>query len=429
MSRARSTQESAAPERHTPDQAEREEARSLGPAASGVGFAPPALPANGAAFQRARLRRLQRSAGNGAVQRALGAAAPAALQRDGEAAAAEPPTREFFNYDGVERARANSMSLFLRTQLLVQGGGRAVQGSRDKMLAVNDVYGQAFARFEGVLARARQEARDNERYYNIAVGVAAGVLASVLVSVGAALVLPAAVVEAGAFSGTWWALQAGSAGASAVAGTAAGDAAAQSGLTSEAGHDVMAPAGLRPEAMQLPAWRAITDLQSTLLTYSGATTNLFLMHGAAEHALGEIRAHVSGGETELDERDLLDICMSLVASNQALRTYEANLEAAMRHFARLSSAVEAAPARADVDELERNIWIMWMASLSDSQSDILDLDEIEDHLARIGLLGSGGQLGVDFGLYTSEEDEREALAAARRLNGGLSARYSTAPGT
>lgn len=410
------------------EQVSSEQAREPGLAATppGTAFAPPPAHPTHRSLRQGQLRRSQRSLGNQVVQRQLAAV----VQRDGpEGGVAERPTREFFNYADVEQARANALSLFLRTQMLVQGGNQAIQGSRDKLMAANGVYEQAFARFEAVLTRARQEARTNERYYNIAIGVGVGVLASVLVAVGAAAVLPAAALEAGAFTGTWWAVQAGSAGASAVGGAVGGDLVARTGVGSEAGHDLMAPAALRPEAMQLPAWRSLADLQRTLLRFSGATTNLFLMHGAAEHALGEIRAHTSGGETETSESDLLDICTSLVVSSQALRPYETALETAIQQFARLSGAVAAAPAAGSVDEVERNIWIMWMAALPNDESDILDLDEIENYLAQIGLLGPSGSLGVDFGWYTSEDDERAALAAARRLNGELTTRYDRAPGT
>ena len=66
---------------------------------------------------------------------------------------------------------------------------------------------------------------------------------------------------------------------------------------------------------------------------------------------------------------------------------------------------------------------MWMESVPDGRSDILDLDEIEDHLEAIGMLGGGSLLGVDFGIWTSTDDEREALAAARALARGVHARY------
>jgi len=367
-------------------------------------------------------------AGHGGALQRQPAARQALVQRTPPDTATERPTREFFNYSGVEQARGNSMSLFLRTQMLAQGGQAGVTSARDKLMTANSAYERAFQRYERVMGQAGQEARSNERYYNLAVGVATGVVASVVVAAAAAFLFPVAAAAA-VGSGAWLAVQGGSAVASAALGTAAGDLVGQTGLTSEVGHDLQPPAGLRPEAMALPVWRALSELQSTLLRFSGTTTNMFLMHGAAEYALGEIRAHVDGGTPETSEDELLDICTSLFASNQALRQYETALEAGIQQIAAINRAVAEAPAEADVNEVERDIWIMWMASLPDSQSDVLDLDAIENYLAQIGLLGPGGTLGVDFGIYTSEDDEREALAAARSHNTALSSRYNHVPRT
>jgi hypothetical protein len=48
-----------------------------------------------------------------------------------------------------------------------------------------------------------------------------------------------------------------------------------------------------------------------------------------------------------------------------------------------------------------------------TNSDLLDRDAIEDHLHAIGVLGKNSILGVDFGRWTSEDDEKEAIAAAK----------------
>src|SRR5262249_55657245 len=64
-------------------------------------------------------------------------------------------------------------------------------------------------------------------------------------------------------------------------------------------------------------------------------------------------------------------------------------------------------------EMEQDIWILWMSTILNRDSNILDYDAIEDHLASIGVLGPNSRLGVDFGWWTSEDDELAALEAAR----------------
>lgn len=76
---------------------------------------------------------------------------------------------------------------------------------------------------------------------------------------------------------------------------------------------------------------------------------------------------------------------------------------------------------------ERKIWIDWIAHLQNRNTggagryaaghgrnaDVLDENPIENHLHHIGVLGPDSDLGVDFGAYTTDADENEAVDAAR----------------
>ena len=83
-------------------------------------------------------------------------------------------------------------------------------------------------------------------------------------------------------------------------------------------------------------------------------------------------------------------------------------------------------------EMEQDIWVLWIASLdpkNEDSHDILDLDAIEDHLHyKIGVLGEGSVLGVNFGRYTSEADERAAIYAARAKKATILARFKQLSG-
>ena len=74
-------------------------------------------------------------------------------------------------------------------------------------------------------------------------------------------------------------------------------------------------------------------------------------------------------------------------------------------------------------EMEQDIWILWMAELSDDESDVLDRDAIENHLTEIGVLGPAGLLGVDFGWWTSKSDELDAIHAARGKKREIEVKY------
>jgi len=75
---------------------------------------------------------------------------------------------------------------------------------------------------------------------------------------------------------------------------------------------------------------------------------------------------------------------------------------------------------------------MWMADLSHTDAKVLDIDAIEKHLEGLGLItsyyGSGGLLGVDTGIYTTEADCVKMIDAARGQVADLKAKYGSVTG-
>jgi hypothetical protein len=85
----------------------------------------------------------------------------------------------------------------------------------------------------------------------------------------------------------------------------------------------------------------------------------------------------------------------------------------------------ARPRSMSVEEVEQDISIEWIADLTDD--DLLDENEITDHLEAIGVIGEGRvywseedgytreppRLDVDFGAWVADEDEEDAVRAAR----------------
>ncbi|RMG69164.1 MAG: hypothetical protein D6722_10885, partial [Bacteroidetes bacterium] len=71
------------------------------------------------------------------------------------------------------------------------------------------------------------------------------------------------------------------------------------------------------------------------------------------------------------------------------------------------------------DSIEQAIWVHWVGSLSLSDHDLLDRDAVEDHLIRIGVLGSSGILEVDTTDVWDTAEEEEAIRNARRKRNRL----------
>lgn len=61
-------------------------------------------------------------------------------------------------------------------------------------------------------------------------------------------------------------------------------------------------------------------------------------------------------------------------------------------------------------EVEKDLWKRWAAGIDFKDSDLLDLDTIENYLKRIGIWD---ELGIDRGDWFSTDEERLAIAAAK----------------
>ena len=61
-------------------------------------------------------------------------------------------------------------------------------------------------------------------------------------------------------------------------------------------------------------------------------------------------------------------------------------------------------------EIQKELWVKWAAGLSPPNTDMLDLDVIEDHLKKIGIWD---QLGIETGDWMSDKDEALAVVSAK----------------
>ena len=189
-----------------------------------------------------------------------------------------------------------------------------------------------------------------------------------------------------------------------------------------AGQD-LEPGGIHPQLIHAELWQTLAPLYRSATTVQQAGWHLPLLLGNTEYALGQWRLLVAGAQADMSASEVFHMAADLVAANHQMRALDAEigqrtqlLQAAM---ARLNSAITYPPG-----ELEQDIWIVWMAGLPISQSDVLDQDAIEDHLHAIGVLGSSSRLGVNFGRWTSEDDELEAISAALTASAQIRERFN-----
>ena len=338
------------------------------------------------------------------------------LQRENEDDE-ELPTAEFFNLADVREVRARMNIRFHRTANYSSGGLRAADTAKRKLTRIAGNYERAWSRYSGVIGEARAEARNQEQWANICVGIGAGVL----IGLGAAFVFPTA--AAGAF-----AIAAGE--VVGVVGSAAGQAIAGAVIVESLGDSIrpsgteLEPEGMSPAVLRMEIWQNLAQMYRSALLLTETGRNLHMLTNASEYLIGEIRVHVAGGEVDMSEDETLDLMVDLVIADQRLATFDEILEEKLQALAGLESAANSLdPNDYSSPDMERDIWILWMGQLSDPS--VLDLDEIEDYLhGRINILGEGSVLGVDFGGWTSSDDEQAAQSAAESHASEIRERFS-----
>ena len=315
-------------------------------------------------------------------------------------AAAESPTNDFFMRDEVEMIRGRSTARFLQTSATVTAGVRALEKLKGVLLRVSEIYKVAYKGYEQAVKAAGKEAQNQQEYLDFFVGLGIGVSAGLLsewlfVAEGASLTLEV-VVEVGTELGE---------------GLAGGGVKA-SGILDIVGKDLAPSRDLDPMVIELEIYKLLENLTGKMLALERYGESQFFINSAAEYTIGEIKSHVAGGEQEMSEGDLIDLIETLVFADQHSGILDKTLKQFGGKLDEIQSIMEAAPVQS-VNEMEQDIWILWLSTIADSESDILDLDAIEDRLLSVGVIGPSSRLGVDFGWYTSEADELAALMAAR----------------
>ncbi|MEH2086938.1 hypothetical protein [Nostoc sp.] len=278
-------------------------------------------------------------------------------------------------------------------------------------------YDMAYSNYSRVIGQGRAEAQNQTLWRGIFLGIGTGVLAG----------LAAAYIAPSTAAG-WFALTL------ADAGTAAGSSFLQGAASSAIalavsdaittrGSDLQ-PGGLSPDMLRSNIWQHVASMYRGALQTNKVLANLHKNTVILERLIAEIRVQIAGGSSPYSPADILTATNTMNDRINGMASVFSELRqkaTAMSAFGNSILAYD--PTKPGVDQIEKDIWIMWMGTLSNDDSDILDLDNIEDHLKSIGILGNGGLLGVDFGDYTSEDDELAALAAARPRAATIKGRY------
>ncbi|MCA1671933.1 MAG: hypothetical protein LC799_06915 [Actinobacteria bacterium] len=291
------------------------------------------------------------------------------------------------NREKLETIRAEALVRMGKLSALEGAGKAAIGKVKGRLLQVSDRYDQAYQRYARVIANAKQEAQNQQEWTDIVVGIAIGVAVGLCFEVGAAMI----VVKAGA-----------EAVAKLTEGIEAVGGAATKGPRAVKGTE-LEPGGLKPEILNMEVWKALTQLHEQAPAIGGASLGQGLLMSNCEYAIGEIKAHASGGSgaDQTPDEDV-DLVLTLIKASEAAKAMDKVIADAEDKIKALEKSVER-ELNYSVDQMEKDIWWLWIASIPKSDSDVLDLDEIEDYI------GPDGLGLIDFGWWTSEDDEEAAI--------------------
>jgi len=340
---------------------------------------------------------------------------PDAVQKNEEEQTESRYTYEYFGRQEIEGIRARAAARHFYASAYVATAQRLIQAYRQRLLAMQGRYERAYERYSTVIHLAREEARNQEEWIDICVGIGVGTLIGVaamfIAPEAAAAITAAAVLKEGISEFLEEVTE--NLGTQGVEAT---------GWTDVAGHDLQPDPDLSPVILEMEIWRTISRLyRDTLSLQEGMATD-FMVNGAAEYAIGEIKAFVGGAEPDMSEDELWELIIHLFTIDRTLDPVLSDLESKMDTIRELETQ-ELPVLEYSVDDIERDIWIMWIASLNMSESDILDLDAIENYLESKHIIGENSVLGIDFGWYTFEYEEIEAIRSASRMATDIRNRY------
>lgn len=340
---------------------------------------------------------LQRSAGNSAVATALSPRADSpreegSVQRAGEQVALDPRVNRL---EDLRNILHNTLTFPAAAFQIELEGTRARYGAVLGDVARN--YEAAWKRHHRILGEATVAA-ENE---NMVRGVVIGAAASVVAAAAAGAIPAVAALEV--FTAGWWA----STGVQAAASSAGGTAAASY---------LMAPTNFHPAVPE-----ALGELQQLrqLLSFERSASR---GHGGVAY----VGQRLSQVDVVLDELTGGSVDKVTLAAADEIIRHAPQIEAlpsaytaAWERVVAFRAALEGWTAPSQ-EKFEQTIWVHWIGSLSMTDHDVLDRDEVEDYLhGSIGILGSGGILGVDTREVFDTDKEKDAIRAARGARGQL----------
>jgi len=372
------------------------------------------------------LMELQRSQGNEQVQRMLtgmpsrssGGLPPVPVQR--AAPEAPPAAPAASGRDVLEGVRARALVRMGKLSALEMESADVIDSVKDRLLRFSDQYGIAYERYAKVMEQGKQAAEREEEFIGVAiaigVGLAIALVPELLVGVAAEEGAAATVEAAGTH-----ALTLGKAGVELgkEVGKEVGAKAIEKGVVHVDGSD-LAPGGISPEVVNTTVWKSLNSFHQARPRIGAQSMNQALIMSGAEYMIGEFKG-AGGAQSDMGFGAQVEMAISLENADAAGTALDAQVDLLRGKIAALKGWV-AGEMTYSVDQMEKDIFLLWMATLKKGSS-TLDIDAIEDYI------GPKGLKLIDFGLWTTQKDQDDAIdMAIARKDGILARAVMAAPG-
>lgn len=345
---------------------------------------------------------MQQAAGNRAVAQWL---ATHPVQRDtptatptAEAPVAPPGARTALAR--AQQIRLNATARLGNIAAFNAVADESIATYRDRHLRFAQRWATAWDRHHQVLEQGQAQAESENLYEGLAIGLAIGLMVAaagpLIATAGPAA---AAIANAEAFTATWWGFQAAggvvSGGAGALVGPAVGrpDVAGAVSGRSDAERDV---------------WRQVAVVEERTRRIAALAPKFGLELGNAEYSIAQVQAHIDRATTDMSWDDTLNLVSTLANWENQLAGFDAVITDGIGRMQAFGAAA-ADFTIPSVDELERQIWDIWMSRLdTPDKEETIDQDVIQHHLVALGLIH-------DYFYMSDADQHREVLAARARV--------------
>ncbi len=317
-------------------------------------------------------------------------------------------TAEEFNMAQVEVVRGNAAATMAQFAIAAATGGKVQSGMGEAFRKYWVAYKEAYGNYGRVVARGKQAARDSNALSKQVSGyVFAGVAGGIAGGVEAGHHAAGHAHQAGSAVSKW----AGKIGHAAAEKGPEGVATAGTARAAEQEGGDLKPTAISPDGIDAAMFKHFLELQEALADVSSSKLDVGLLQGAAEYCLGEIKGHISHGSADMSVADVKLMAVSIISAGASVIDARHDADELQRKLqAALAQSQSMNP---DADTLEREIWILWIATL-EPEARILDIDPIESYLVGKGL--------VTKTLWYSKADEAKDIAKAKGLAADLNAR-------